>query len=225
MTGEHVRDGDSRNSLHPDVQCLLRERGVLRRHRAGDVLLRQGEPGDRVLLLDSGRATVLVSNDSGKQLLVAVLGPGALLGEWAVLDESDRSATVTALDHGAAHVVPASVFRHLHRSPAVAEKVTRYSIRQLRESNILMVELAHLTVTERLARMLVRILQAAAADAPTPHVMALSQTDLAAALGVARSSLCEAWAWLRLRGVVENTGRRLSITDRDALIRISRSVA
>jgi CRP/FNR family transcriptional regulator, cyclic AMP receptor protein len=222
MTGDRVRCDGPRIAVQPLVRRMLSERGVLRHHRAGDVLLRQGEPGDRVLLLDAGRATVLTVNDTGKPLLVAVLGPGALLGEWAVLDQSERSATVTAVDHGAAYVVSASVFRYVQRSPEVAGEIALYSIRQLRASNALMVELAHLTVMQRLARTLVRILQAAAADATTPHEMTLSQTDLSAALGVARSSLCEAWASLRLHGVVTNSGRQLIIVDRDGLLRIGR---
>jgi CRP/FNR family transcriptional regulator, cyclic AMP receptor protein len=224
MTGDHG-SSVSRNVLSQEAQRLILNRGALRRHHAGDVLLRQGEVGDRVLLLQAGRVTVLVSNDSGKQLLVAVLGPGSLLGEWAVLDGNDRAATVIALDHGAAYLVPAAAFRYLHRTPAIADEITRYSIRQLRASNTLMVELAHLTVTERLARMLLRIMHASGPDTVEPHIMTLSQTDLAAALGVARSSLCEAWAWLRTRGVVTNAGGKLAVVDRDALIRITRGEA
>src|SRR5262249_24284829 len=135
MASDHDSTNVARNALSQEVQLMIRNRAVLQRHRAGNVLLRQGEAGDRVLLVQAGRATVVASNDNGKQLLVAVLGPGSLLGEWAVLDGSDRAATATALDHGTAYVVPAAAFRYLYRTPAIADEITRYSIRQLRASN------------------------------------------------------------------------------------------
>jgi CRP-like cAMP-binding protein len=63
------------------------------RHGAGDVLVRQGEPGHEFIIIVSGRA--LVERD-GKR--VRELGPGDFLGEISLVDGSPRTATVTALD-------------------------------------------------------------------------------------------------------------------------------
>lgn len=58
----------------------------------GDVLVRQGEPGDRFLIIVSGTARV---DRDGRTL--RELGPGDFLGEISLVDGSPRTATVTAL--------------------------------------------------------------------------------------------------------------------------------
>ena len=63
----------------------------------GDVLLRQGDRSDSMLLLSSGRAEVVVG-DGGERRRVAVLYPGVAIGELGLLEEAPRSATVVALD-------------------------------------------------------------------------------------------------------------------------------
>ena len=64
---------------------------ALRVHAAGDVLMRQGEPGDELLLLLDG---IVVVEVDGVEL--AELGPGAMLGERALLEGGVRTSTVTA---------------------------------------------------------------------------------------------------------------------------------
>jgi CRP-like cAMP-binding protein len=60
---------------------------------AGDVLVRQGEPGHEFIIIVSGRARV---ERDGKQ--IRELGPGDFLGEISLVDGSPRTASVTALD-------------------------------------------------------------------------------------------------------------------------------
>ncbi|HEX4734044.1 MAG TPA: cyclic nucleotide-binding domain-containing protein, partial [Thermoleophilaceae bacterium] len=71
-------------------------------HRAraerGDVLLSRGEPADRVVVIESGRVKVSVSTTSGREAVLTFRGPGALLGDQALVDQSPRSATVTAVE-------------------------------------------------------------------------------------------------------------------------------
>ena len=63
---------------------------------AQDWLFRQGEAGDRVYLVVSGRLRVLAESGDETRVL-SVLGPGAVLGELAVLTRAPRSASVQAL--------------------------------------------------------------------------------------------------------------------------------
>ncbi|MFB9724011.1 cyclic nucleotide-binding domain-containing protein [Planobispora longispora] len=67
-------------------------RPVVRELRQGEVLVRQGDPGDSLFLLLDG----VVSVDVGGGVL-AELGPGAVLGERALLEGGSRTATLTAV--------------------------------------------------------------------------------------------------------------------------------
>ncbi|MCX6020245.1 MAG: cyclic nucleotide-binding domain-containing protein, partial [Chloroflexi bacterium] len=77
--------------FHHLVECLEPARAL-----AGQAILRQGEPGDRCYLLRSGRVEVVLEQPDGTERQLATMGPGALLGESALLTNAPRNATVRA---------------------------------------------------------------------------------------------------------------------------------
>jgi CRP-like cAMP-binding protein/small-conductance mechanosensitive channel len=87
------------------IQCLNQEetRQLASRMRKtsfapGEVILRQGDPGDSAYLLQRGRVRILLSSDSGLSEQVACLAPGDFFGEMSLLTGEPRSATAIALD-------------------------------------------------------------------------------------------------------------------------------
>jgi CRP-like cAMP-binding protein/small-conductance mechanosensitive channel len=87
------------------IQCLNEEeqRQLASRMRKasfapGEVILRQGDPGDSAYLVERGRVRILLSNDSGLSEQVACLAPGDFFGEMSLLTGEPRSATAVALD-------------------------------------------------------------------------------------------------------------------------------
>ncbi len=82
------------------------------RVRAGDVVIRQGDAGDRLYLVRSGRLRVLVEQEDGPKV-VRELGVGAAIGELALLTGSPRSATVHAVRDGELLELDAGVFHAL----------------------------------------------------------------------------------------------------------------
>jgi CRP-like cAMP-binding protein/small-conductance mechanosensitive channel len=64
----------------------------------GEVILRQGDPGDSAYLVERGRVRILLSNDSGLSEQVACLAPGDFFGEMSLLTGERRTATAVALD-------------------------------------------------------------------------------------------------------------------------------
>lgn len=65
---------------------------------AGAVVLRQGEPGDSLLLIEAGRAALRVEREAGSPVTVATLGPGDLFGEAGCLTGEPSPASMVALD-------------------------------------------------------------------------------------------------------------------------------
>jgi len=80
--------------------------------RAGEILIRQGDPADRLYLVRSGRLRVLVDGEEGLRT-VRELGPGAAIGELALLTGAPRSATVQAVRDGELLELEAEVFQAL----------------------------------------------------------------------------------------------------------------
>src|SRR5829696_943463 len=76
-----------------------------------DVLLARGDAADRVLVLESGRVKVTVPTTAGTDAVLTFRGPGALLGEQALVDRRPRSADVVAIEPVRLLVIAASTFR------------------------------------------------------------------------------------------------------------------
>ena len=64
---------------------------------SGKIILKEGDPGDSVFFIKSGRAKV-ISHIMGKEIELATLSPGDVFGEIAFLTGRPRTASVIALD-------------------------------------------------------------------------------------------------------------------------------
>jgi len=94
---------------------------------AGEVLMRQGEPGDRFVVIDSGEVDVAVD-----ERVIQRLGHGAGVGEIALLRRSARTATVTAASDVVAFSVDAGTFLAAVSGPAAAAVTERIAAANLR---------------------------------------------------------------------------------------------
>lgn len=75
----------------------------------GDVLLREGDTAAMAYLIESGTVEVSKIAD-GRRIILNTLGPGAIVGEMALIDRAPRSATVTAIGKTVALVIDQKVF-------------------------------------------------------------------------------------------------------------------
>ena len=72
--------------------------GAAPRHlKADEALFVAGESGDGCYRLERGLLKVVVTSPQGEERILAMLGPGAIVGELAMLDEGPRSASVFAV--------------------------------------------------------------------------------------------------------------------------------
>lgn len=185
--------------------------GIERRFRDGEVMLRQGDPPSHVLLLVSGRVKVLLTLPYN-EILLAVRGPGELLGEIAVLgDEGDgRSATVVAIDPCVTRVLTAAQFEALVRSAGLKDELLRSAMRRLREGELWRAETATLSAGPRVVRALVRL----AVPGPRgPVDVGLGQAEIGMAVGLSRAVVAAELSRLRKQGLIITARRRVIIQD------------
>jgi len=89
--------------------------------KAGELLVRQGEPGDAYYVITAGRVHVLLKNAAGKLDELAKLGAGQGFGEEALLSGHPRSATVRALTEGKVMRLSVDDFNRFLRGPLLRE--------------------------------------------------------------------------------------------------------
>jgi CRP-like cAMP-binding protein len=99
----------------------------------GELLCKQGDPGDRMYVIQKGRAEVLVGSN-GKETRVNIVGKGAVIGEMAVFEKMPRSATVRALGEVRALTVDRkNLLRRVSEDPSLAFQLIRALSKRVRE--------------------------------------------------------------------------------------------
>jgi diguanylate cyclase len=67
--------------------------------KSGEIIMRQGEPGETAYIIESGKVEIAIKRPDGQSQTVGTRGPGAMIGEMALVDNAPRTATVTALEN------------------------------------------------------------------------------------------------------------------------------
>ncbi len=67
-------------------------------YKAGEIILRQGDPGETAYIIESGRVDIAVTRPGTEPQSVGTRGPGTMIGEMALVDNAPRTATITALE-------------------------------------------------------------------------------------------------------------------------------
>jgi CRP-like cAMP-binding protein len=184
----------------PAAAALL-EGAVIRRWPPRSVLFHEGDRADRVLFVQEGRVKLVATESNGNETLLAVRGPGDLIGELAAIDGHPRSATAIALAPVVCSAVAAEQFAAvLSTEPVASMALLRVLATRLREAERRRAEHGALDAAQRLARRLDELAGA------RPTIDGLNQNDLAALIGASRESVAKALQILRAEGLVR-TGR------------------
>jgi CRP/FNR family cyclic AMP-dependent transcriptional regulator len=103
------------------------------RYDAGEIVLREGEPGATMLIVAEGALLATARTPFGKQSqLLNRMSVGEVFGEMAVLDPAPRSATVIAVTSAVAYELASDALETLRRhAPSVLAAIERAAIREV----------------------------------------------------------------------------------------------
>ncbi|NNM76851.1 Crp/Fnr family transcriptional regulator [Sphingomonas sp. ID1715] len=202
-----------------ELQDLL-ERAQLCPMKKGDVLLHQGDTGDYLIIVLDGTVRISMVASNGREIILDYLEPGSVIGEIAMLDGGERTASVTALGEGKYLKLGAPTFREvLEKHPSVAWRLLRDMARRLRNANNTIESDRAYASGPRLARTLQRLMQTGAEGAALR--LDLSQSELGAFAGISRENINrQLGAWADA-GIVSLESGRVRVLDRDVLEEIA----
>jgi CRP/FNR family cyclic AMP-dependent transcriptional regulator len=136
---------------------------------------------------------VAVAAPSHRERILAILGPGALVGELSMIDGSPRSASVSAIRDSKLGFVTREAFEAFGEArPEIYRHISALLARHLRDNNDALVATSFLSVKGRAARALLSLADAFGEDVGSGRILIhqkVSQGDLAAMAGIARENL------------------------------------
>jgi CRP/FNR family transcriptional regulator, cyclic AMP receptor protein len=191
-----------------------------RRYARGEVVFHQGDSGDTLHVVLEGSLKVVVTTDSGEEAIVALLGPGEVCGELALLDGVPRSATVVALEPLRTATLARTDFLNLLvRRPAALEALLAMLAATIRRKDEALTDLIGLDVPSRLAKRLLQLAEAHGKLGPggTEILVPLTQEELAASIGATRTSVNRVLGFFQDRGAIALRGRRITLLNPDLL--------
>jgi CRP/FNR family cyclic AMP-dependent transcriptional regulator len=195
-----------------------------RHFHQGDMIFLQGDPGQMLYLIESGRVRIYVQDDSGQETSVIFYGTGDIFGELAVIDGLPRSASAVATEDTVVHTLGRDRLRaHLQSSPQLAYNFMKALSVRVRYSTQQVGSLTLLAVPSRVARKLLELAQQyGQVEADGVRInMTLTQSDLAGLIGATRESINKALGHFRRQGFIRVDQSHITIIDPDALREIS----
>ncbi len=128
---------------------------VVRRYPKGTLIFSQGDKSDGIFIIREGKIKVFMSDESGKEMLIAILGPGEIVGEIASLDGQPRTASVTAIvDAQVARISLPEFKLFLEDNPDLAFEIIRILTSRIRDHATSISNLAFKNVYERVVWLL-----------------------------------------------------------------------
>jgi CRP/FNR family cyclic AMP-dependent transcriptional regulator len=209
---------------HADAATLETVARTLRRRRfkRNGVIFHQGDPGDSLFIVETGRVKVVVlSAEGAEDAIIATLGPGMFFGELALLDGAARSASAIAVEPSETLVLDRDSFdRLMDTEPRFRRAILAALAIELRRLTGHVEELQFLDLLGRLAMRIVRMAEESAPG--TRRDVRLSwpfnQSELAGMIGGARQSINRLLQGLIEEGLIRFDGDVLVIPDLDALM-------
>ena len=207
----------------PEQLADLLRAGKLQTLTPHEVVLRQGDDGDSLVILLEGVVRVSMVTPNGREIILDYAEPGAVVGEIAVLDGEPRTASAISMWQGRLLRLSRRAFEDfMERHPKIAIRLLRELARRLRQTNATIESDRAFTTGPRLARYLKRLADQKVNGAKLTSD--LSQSELGMFVGISRENInrqLSAWA---NDGVIELSQGKIRVIDADYLSQIAEAV-
>lgn len=189
------------------------------------VIFAEGELGDRLYIILSGKVKIGRKSPDGRENLLAVFGPSDMFGELSIFDPGPRTSTATTVTEVEAVTMDRIALREwITKRPEIAEQLLRVIARRLRRTNNMLADLIFTDVPGRVAKALLQL----AHDFGTHEggmlrvTHDLTQEEIAQLVGASRETVNKALADFAHRGWLRLEGKSVLILEPQRLIRRAR---
>ncbi|MGB9378877.1 MAG: Crp/Fnr family transcriptional regulator [Mycobacteriales bacterium] len=192
----------------------------------GDVVFSEGEEGDSLYIVMSGKVKLARHAPDGRENMLAIMGPSDMFGELSIFDPGPRTATAIAVtDARLARLSASALHPWTSERPKIAEQLLRVLARRLRRTNDALSDMIFTDVPGRVAKNLLQMAHrfgAREADGTVRVTHDLTQEELAQLVGASRETVNKALADFASRGWLRLESKSVVILDTQRLARRAR---
>jgi CRP/FNR family cyclic AMP-dependent transcriptional regulator len=200
---------DPFSPLHPETLRAIAASGVVRTFPKNTVLINEGDVGDALYVVLTGRVKVFSSNSAGREFVIDFHGPGEYVGEMS-LDGAPRSASVITVEPTSCAVVNRAHFRDfILAHPDFAMHLIERLIQRVRTTTGNLKSLALSDVYGRMVRLLNALAQPVDGKMIVPEK--LTQQDIADRVGASRDMIGKLMKDLTAGGYLHVEDRTITI--------------
>jgi CRP/FNR family transcriptional regulator, cyclic AMP receptor protein len=179
-----------KKTSHFNVHAFLDSAGAARtiaQYRRKEIIFSQGDPAKSVLYIQKGDVRLSVTSTTGKEAVVAILGPGDFLGEGCLAGESARMAKAMTITACTILVVDKrKMIRVLHEEHALSDRFISYMLSKNIRIEADLVDQLFNSTEKRLARTLLMLARYGKENEPQKVLPKVSQEMLAGMIGTTR---------------------------------------
>ena len=176
------------------------------RKTRGEFIYMPGDRADFVYILKNGRVKLSVLSESGKEIAIDIIQPGEIFGEFALVDESQRSNMTQAMDDVLMWVFSKHDFTKLLTSlPMLALSYIKLVGDRRRRMEKKLSDITSKPVSGRICELLHEVATSSTEveNVSSDHIVPLTHQDVASLIGAARQTTTTVLNDLERRGIIE----------------------
>src|SRR3954447_18282458 len=191
----------------------------------GHTVFAEGEPGDRLYIIISGKVKIGRRSPDGRENLLTVMGPSDIFGDLSIFDPGPRTSSATTITEVRAVSMDRDVLRAwIAGRPEIAEQLLRILARRIRRTNSTLSDLMFTDVPGRVAKLLLKLAQRFGTQEGDALRVThdLTQEEIAQLVGASRETVNKALGDFAHRGWIRLEDKSVLISDSDCMARRAR---
>jgi CRP/FNR family transcriptional regulator, cyclic AMP receptor protein len=191
----------------------------------GHTVFAEGEPGDRLYIIVSGKVKIGRRSPDGRENLLTIMGPSDMFGELSIFDPGPRTSSGTTITEVRAVSMDRDALRSwIQDRPEIAAQLLRVLARRLRRTNNNLADLIFTDVPGRVAKQLLELAQRFGHQEGDALRVThdLTQEEIAQLVGASRETVNKALADFARRGWIRLEGKTVLIQNSERLARLAR---
>jgi len=193
-----------------------------RYHKKGDILYHEGNRISGFYCINSGIIKVYKTGLDGKEQIIRFAKPGDMIAYRSVLSNETACTTAKAIEDSKVCFIPSDILiAFIKQNPGFSLELMKLTCNELGEANSYITDIAQKTVRERLAEVLLKLVEDFGLDDQKYLKISLTREELANIVGTATESVIRLLSEFKADKLVELTGRRIKILNTRGLEKIS----